>query len=99
SNALGGSVTSLVATLTVESSCRELIATVVETGGAPNAPTARFTGQTFNHPFEGNNFTVPRFSDDVPAFTDKHHQWNGVRTNLDLPPELTAGQYVMLQDS
>jgi hypothetical protein len=78
-----------------------LITQVVETGGL-NEPTdtvtAKHTGETFSNGIPGefpDPYTVPPFGEDVPAFVDRIHQWNGA-TAGGLPPHLVGGEYIMI---
>jgi hypothetical protein len=74
-----------------------IITSVVQRGGVE--PVARSTGDVFDHPNVGPNFTVPFFGEDVPAFTDRVHQWNGATETLPLPSYLVGGEYVMLANN
>ncbi|MBM3878750.1 MAG: hypothetical protein FJ387_03385 [Verrucomicrobia bacterium] len=84
-----------------------LITDVVETGG-DNEPTdtilAKWTGITWNTTVAneptpntpvGTPFTVPTFGEDVPAYVDRNHQWNGATATLPLPAYLVGGEYIM----
>ncbi|HVR37392.1 MAG TPA: Ig-like domain-containing protein [Methylomirabilota bacterium] len=74
-----------------------IINQVVETGG--DGPVeAKWTGQVFDHPNLGPGFTVQYFAEDVPAFTDRVHQWNGATAALPLPPYLVGGEYIMIRN-
>jgi hypothetical protein len=79
-----------------------VITRVVETGGdneATDTVVAKWTGITFTNGVSGEfltPFTVPYFGEDVPAFTDRNHQWNGALTNLGIPSYLRGGEYVMI---
>ena len=71
---------------------------VVETYGddSDNTP-AQFTRQSFHHPNLGQ-ITVPTFREDVAAYRDRVHQWNGAATTLPLPRYLEGGDYVMIRN-
>lgn len=73
----------------------QVITSVVETGGddSENTP-AQFTGQAINHPNLGA-ITVATFREDVPAYRDRVHQWNGATAALPLPSYLVGGDYIM----
>jgi hypothetical protein len=78
-----------------------LVTQVAETGGlneATDTITARFTGQTFTNGIVGEFFypyAIPAFGEDVPAYVDRTHQWNGA-TPAGLPPYLAGGDYVLI---
>jgi hypothetical protein len=78
-----------------------IVTNVVETGGdneATDTITAKWTGVTFSNGVSGeflNPFTVPTFGEDVPAYVDRLHQWNGASTSLPLPSYLVRGEYIM----
>ena len=73
---------------------RSLIASVVETGG-DGEPASKFTGQTFDHANLGAGYTVPFLGEDVGAFTDRAHQWNGAATAVRIPYYLDGSEYIM----
>jgi hypothetical protein len=79
-----------------------IITNVVETGGdneATDTVTAKWTGVTFSNGIAGefqNPFTVPVFGEDVPAYVDRTHQWNGATVDLPLPSYLLGGEYIMI---
>jgi len=79
-----------------------VITSVVETGGdneATDTVTAKYTGQTFTNGISGeflNPYTVPLFGEDVFAFVDRNHQWNGITPEMPLPNYLVGGEYIML---
>lgn len=85
-----------------------ILTNVVETGG-DNEPTdtitAKWTGVTWlttiaNEPVPstpvGTPFTVPPFGEDVPAYVDRAHEWNGATTTLPIPGYLLGGEYIMV---
>lgn len=78
-----------------------VITNVVETGGdneATDTVTAKWSGITFTNGVAGEfqtPFKVPLFGEDVPAFVDRTHQWNGAATNIALPSYLVGGEYIM----
>lgn len=78
-----------------------MITNVAETGGdneAMDTVPAKWTGVTFSNGVGGeflDPFTVPLFGEDVPAFVDRTHQWNGATDSLPLPPYLVGGEYIM----
>ncbi len=75
-----------------------VITSVVEAGGDDSEFTpAQFTGQTFSHPNLGT-ITVPTFREDVPAYRDRAHQWNGAAATLPLPSYLVGGDYIMIRN-
>ncbi|MCX8109560.1 MAG: Ig-like domain-containing protein, partial [Verrucomicrobiae bacterium] len=75
-----------------------VITSVVEVGGDDSANTpAQFTGQEFYHPNLGR-ITVGSFKEDVPAFRDRVHQWNGATAALPLPSYLVGGDYIMIRN-
>jgi hypothetical protein len=74
-----------------------IITSVTQTGGVE--PTAKSTGDVFDHPNLGAGFTVPAFGEDVPAFTDRIHEWNGATAALPLPPYLAGKEYVMMANN
>ncbi len=53
------------------------------------------TGDTYQHSYNDLSFayTVPTFGEDVLAFYDRNHEWNGV-TTAGLPSYLLGGDYV-----
>jgi hypothetical protein len=61
----------------------------------PGERIPRFTGQTFDHPNEGANFTVGTFQEDCTAFVDRLHEWNGASTTLPIPDYLLGAEYIM----
>ncbi len=75
-----------------------VITAVTESGGddSDNTP-AQFTGQSFQHPNLGE-ITVSGFGEDVPAFRDRVHQWNGLTAALPLPRYLVGGDYIMVRN-
>jgi hypothetical protein len=72
-----------------------IITDISQTGGIDTKPP-KFTGQTFDHPNLGAGYTVPFFAEDVAAFNDRTHQWNGAAVDLPLPDYLVGGEYIML---
>ena len=78
-----------------------IITKVVETGGdneATDTVVAHFTGEAFSNGIAGefqDPFTIPVFGEDVPAYVDRTHQWNGATTDLPLPAYLVGGEYIM----
>ncbi|HOY60235.1 MAG TPA: Ig-like domain-containing protein [Verrucomicrobiota bacterium] len=75
-----------------------VITGVVETGGDDSEFTpAQCTGRTFSHPNLGT-ITVPTFREDVPAYRDRAHQWNGAAATLPLPSYLVGGDYIMIRN-
>lgn len=76
----------------------QVITSVVESGGddSENTP-AQFTGQTINHPNLGA-ITVASFREDVPAYRDRVHQWNGATPTLPIPSYLAGGDYIMIRN-
>lgn len=75
-----------------------VITGVVEMGGDDSEFTpAQFTGQTFSHPNLGV-ITVPAFREDVPAYRDRAHQWNGAAATLPLPSYLVGGDYIAIRN-
>ena len=56
----------------------QLITGVTESGTGLDPVAVSYTGQTFDHPEEGAGFTVPALDEDVPSFTDRNHEYNGV---------------------
>lgn len=68
---------------------------VVVDGADPAELPPQFTGQTFTHPNEGANFTVPAFGEDVPTFNDRNHEWNGASASLPIPRYLLGAEYIM----
>jgi len=75
-----------------------LITLAIESGTGLDPVLAQYTGQTFNHPNEGNNFTVPLLGEDVTAYTDRTHEYNGdVRGQFNMAQlGLTGAEYVMI---
>jgi hypothetical protein len=73
-----------------------IITQVVETGG-DGPPTAKFTGETFTGPNLGT-YTVPLFGEDVKAFADRIHEWNGATPSLPIPDYLRGGEYIMIRN-
>jgi len=81
-----------------------IITNVVETGGdneATDTVTAKYTGITFTNGIEGEfltPFLVPVFGEDVPAYVDRKHQWNGAATNVTISAlsYLAGGEYIMI---
>jgi hypothetical protein len=77
------------------------ITNVVETGGddePTDTVTAKWTGVTFANGVAGDlpqPYTVPFFGEDVFAYVDRNHQWNGAAANLPLPRYLSGGEYIM----
>jgi hypothetical protein len=72
-----------------------VITEVSQTGGIADKPP-RITGETFNHPNLGENYTVPFFDEDMACFNDRAHEWNGAAVDLPLPDYLVGGEMVML---
>ena len=72
-----------------------LILNVVESGGddSENTPP-KWTRETFSHPNLGT-MTVGTFREDVPAYRDRTHQWNGASAILPLPAYLLGGDYIL----
>ena len=85
-----------------------IITNVVETGGdneATDTIPAKWTGVSWNATVAGEPvagiaigtpYTVPPFGEDVPAFVDRNHQWNGATAVLPIPPYLLGGEYIMI---
>ncbi|MBI4663752.1 MAG: hypothetical protein HY735_33540 [Verrucomicrobia bacterium] len=79
-----------------------IITNVIETGGdgeATDTITAKWTGVSFSNGIAGEfltPYTVPRFGEDVPAYVDRLHQWNGATAALPLPNYLAGGEYIMI---
>jgi hypothetical protein len=77
-----------------------IVITSIEESGGDGVPS-RYTGQTFNHSRLGT-ITLGLFAEDVPAYTDREHQWNSVTNNsgiaIDLPSYLVGGEYIMPGD-
>ncbi len=75
-----------------------LITAVAESGTALDPVSAHFTGQTFDHPNEGVNFTVPLLGEDVTAYTDRLHEYNGdTQGQLNMAQlGLVGAEYVMI---
>ncbi len=79
-----------------------IVTKVVETGGdeeATDTVTAKWTGVTFSNGIAGEflaPFVVPRFGEEVPAYVDRIHQWNGATAALPLPDYLDGGEYIMI---
>ena len=74
-----------------------IITSLVETDG-DGPPTAKSTGQTFDVLNGPAGYTVPPFGEDVLAFTDRVHQWNGASTTLPIPAYLAGGEYIMIRN-
>jgi len=75
-----------------------VISAVSSTNGEPEG--VHRTGDTFNHVngnVSPNPHTVPTFGEDVFAFTDRDHQYNG-NTVAGLPAYLVGGDYVMTEN-
>lgn len=78
-----------------------LIADVVEIGGdneATDTVSAVWTDETFSNGVAGeflDEYKVPPFGEDVPAYVDRTHQWNGATTTLPIPPYLAGAEYIM----
>jgi hypothetical protein len=78
-----------------------LIANVVEIGGdneLTDTVPATWTDQTFSNGIVGeflDPYTVPPFGEDVPAYVDRIHHWNGATTTLPIPPYLAGAEYIM----
>ena len=54
----------------------------------------RVTGDTYQHTVDVSlDYTIPAFGEDVLAFNDRDHEWNGV-TAAGLPSFLLGGDYV-----
>jgi hypothetical protein len=54
---------------------------------------------TFSNGIAGefqNPYTVLPFGEDVPAYVDRTHQWNGATVDLPLPSYLVGGEYIMI---
>jgi len=75
-----------------------LITAVAESGTALDSTSAHFTGQTFTHESEGANFTVPLLGEDVTAYTDRLHEYNGdTQGQLNMAQlGLVGAEYVMI---
>jgi hypothetical protein len=84
-----------VALASLPLSALPVITDISQTGGIDTKPP-KFTGQTFDHPNLGAGYTVPFFAEDVAAFNDRNHQWNGAAVDLPLPDYLVGGEYIML---
>jgi hypothetical protein len=81
--------------LSLQLSALPIITDISQTGGIETKPP-KFTGQTFDHPNLGAGYTVPFFDENVAAFNDRVHQWNGATVTLPLPEYLVGGEYIML---
>jgi len=75
-----------------------LITAVAESGTGLDSASAHFTGQTFTHEREGANFTVPLLGEDVTAYTDRLHEYNGdTQGQLNMAQlGLVGAEYVMI---
>jgi hypothetical protein len=86
----------VAAGLFVTQSGAALITGVVEGGTDLDPVAVQYTGQTFNHPEEGDGFTVPPLDEDVPFFTDRSHEYNGVTAAESIASlGLVGAEYVM----
>ncbi len=74
-----------------------LIANVVQTGGV--TPQAEWTGQTFDHPNLGAGFTVPYFNENVPAYTDRTHEYSVADVLVGIPSYLNGLEYIMMANN
>lgn len=73
-----------------------LITGVIESGTGLDPVPVSWTGQTFDHPNEGAGFTVPNLDEDVPFFTDRNHEYNGISEEESIAALGLAGvEYVM----
>lgn len=69
-----------------------IISSISEVGGDA---TAHITGDSFTHSNSAvGAYTVPTFGEDVVAYSDRDHQWNG-DNSTGLPTFLVGGDYVM----
>lgn len=73
-----------------------VIVSAEQIGGNPTREPARFSGEVFDHPNLGAGYMVPLFGEDVAAFTDRVHQWNGPAANVSIPPYLMGAEYIMM---
>lgn len=85
---------------TASLNARASITGVTESNGDTDRPSAKYSGQTFNISNPNGtvlvaNYTVPRFGDDVKAFTDRVHEWNAASTTVALPKYLVGGEYIL----
>lgn len=82
-----------LATITNVNQAEPLITDVFVDG---TSNLSMFTGIDFDHPIEGAGFVVPLLDEDVPAYTDRDHEWNGVSFDASLEELGLAGaEYVM----
>jgi hypothetical protein len=94
--------TALVAWSATFATAFPIITNVIETGGdneATDTVPAKWTGVKFSNGIAGeflDSFTVPFFGEDVPAYVDRTHQWNGATLDLPLPSYLVGGEYIMI---
>jgi hypothetical protein len=73
-----------------------LITGVAESGTDLDPVAAYYTGQTFDHPNEGVGFTVPPLDEDVPFYSDRNHEYNGVTAAESIASlGLVGAEYVM----
>ncbi|MCW5553630.1 MAG: DUF11 domain-containing protein [Verrucomicrobiae bacterium] len=91
-----------------QASAFPILTNVVETGGdneATDTIVAQWTGVTWNTTVAneptlntpvGTPFTVPFFGEDVPAYVDRAHEWNGASVDLPIPGYLLGGEYIMI---
>jgi hypothetical protein len=93
--ALPAAIACGILALTSHLAALPIITDISQTGGIDTKPP-KFTGQTFDHPNLGADYTVPFFDEDVAAFNDRTHQWNGAAVDLPLPDYLVGGEYIML---
>ncbi len=56
----------------------ELVTYAEEVGVLNSGAGVYWTGEIFNHPNEGDDFEVGLLDEDVPFFTDRTHEYNGV---------------------
>ena len=72
------------------------ITNVVETGTDLSSWGTHFTGQTFEHQYAGAGYTVPALGEDVLAFSDRTHEYNGsTAENTIASLGLAGADYVM----
>ena len=74
-----------------------LITGAEEVGGIIDPVPAAVTGDTFDHELLGVDFEVPLLDEDVPAFVDRRHQYNGINATDTLDSlGLVGAEYVMI---
>ena len=72
------------------------IGSVDEAGSGLDPAGVYFTGQTFDHEVEGVDFTVPSLDEDVPFFTDRNHEYNGISVEESIAElNLVGAEYIM----